>query len=250
MNSPTDNLRERLNAKWPASARAISNSACAAFDDFMDRRGRLNPDKADYTEAVREAAKPAGKAIATAIRDLEKSLAKLDADRTALRAKAFAARSADGAEIRAYLRDLPPGQVAPLLLGPTADRAAQRAVLEAAPLLTNLSDELRQRVESEFLAAIFSDDTAAFDATDAALTHAKTSIELARGQIERDGQFSHGRLSKSGSLPSASLTPRQTITPSPATQRTQNAWLRSTGDWPNWPPPKSIELETEGFRQC
>ena len=89
MKTASDLLRERMDAAWPASARAISTSILAAFDGFPDRKSRLNRDAADYTERTREAAKPAGKALATAMRDLEKARGKLAADRAALPQQGF-----------------------------------------------------------------------------------------------------------------------------------------------------------------
>lgn len=194
MTIPTaaDHLRERIDPKWPAVARSISINLLAAFDGFNDRKGRLNKNAADYLEKARDAARPAGKSVAAAMLALENGRAKLAADRAALRAKAFATPSTAGAEIRSFLRELPAGAVPALLLGPSADREAQRAALEAASLLTpGLSDELRQRVEAEFFAAIYPDETEAFQGTEAALDHAETSIRLAAGTIERDAGFLH-----------------------------------------------------------
>ena len=196
-NTPTaaDELRKRINANWPTEIRSISTTALAAFDAFAERRATVDTSKADWIEATRKAAVPSGKAVAKAVRDLDRARAKLAADRVAVRTKALmhpSSRDAEIAgEIRAHLRGLNQGEAQRLLLGETADPAAQRALLEApAYLVPGLSADFRAAVESDFLGKIAPDEIGALAATDDALHHAEVAVKLARDSIQ-SAAFNH-----------------------------------------------------------
>ena len=200
MKTASDLLRERIDPAWPDSVRGVSIRALTAFDSLAAKRGVLNANAADYVEKLRAGAVDVGKSVASARVALEKAAARRDEMRAGLLAKAFKhddPRSAEMAgEIRSHVRSLPQGEAVALLIGDHASKAAQLAILEAPLFLSGVTGDMRDRVENNFLSRYFADDVAAIVATDEALSHAATSIELTRSTLEREGQFPGGGLEK------------------------------------------------------
>lgn len=179
--SMADNMSEKIDPKWPAQIRAVSQRAATLFTTFSVKRADYNRSAADYLPAVRNlVAKDFAPDLHSLAGEVAKAKTALENDKAALTARAVAPDATRtpslSAEIRQYLRSCSYEDRVALLLGPKASKQAIQSALEAPCFLSGLAPDFVETVRTVFLQREFPADVAALAETADAITHAEGSI--------------------------------------------------------------------------
>ena len=182
--SVSEALRSRVKSTWPQQYRDLISNALTSFDALRAKRNEVTGDRDLTSEGqakrVRDyISKEVGQKLGKATRTVQRLRKSLANERAAAISKETGGELDPVAlAICGALRNLSQAEIARLTFGPDADRRVVQAVLNAPPLLTGVSVEVRGQIEADFISRHAADDMAKIADCDEALEAAETCVSV------------------------------------------------------------------------
>lgn len=202
-NEITKTLHTRWKPEWSKEVTLISvarafNTSLAAVEALMGKTAEMRAtgkfSEQGLRDEIRNAAMadtvPALKRASEAVERVRQDLAGQKA-RLAIPAPDVtnAAQAIVRSEMRQWLRTLPQSQAVQMLLSDTVDDRMLQAAFEAPPIMSGLTDEMRDTVQKRVVERKFGPELARVGALEEAVDVAQSAVGVALYQLRQEAEF-------------------------------------------------------------